>query len=157
MPSDRLSRFRRISENAFGILSARFRIINSTINLSPSKTTSLVMAIVALHNMLMTKSKDSYAPVCLVDQEDLLTNRIVPGQWRGMADVSNDLQTCAQRKASSNAKEIRDVFKDYFMGSGILAMEYACIIIIKSLQKTHKFVLIQQNRFLYKIYTISES
>ncbi|XP_057302741.1 uncharacterized protein LOC130636907 [Hydractinia symbiolongicarpus] len=124
----RLSRFRKISENAFGILSARFRIINSTINLSPSKTTSLVMAIVALHNMLMTKSKDSYAPVGLVDQEDLLTNRIVPGQWRGMADVSNDLQTCAQRKASSNAKEIRCVFKDYFMGSGQVSWQWNMLV-----------------------------
>jgi hypothetical protein len=51
----RLSRARRIIENAFGILSARWRIYRRPINAS-EKTVSLIMkATVCLHNFILTK------------------------------------------------------------------------------------------------------
>ena len=40
----RLSRFRRISENAFGILAAKFRIFLAKINVSPSKAIKILLA-----------------------------------------------------------------------------------------------------------------
>ena len=52
----RLSRFRRCSENGFGILSQVFGIFRTTINLTPRKVRDLVLAAITLHNMLWTKS-----------------------------------------------------------------------------------------------------
>lgn len=46
----RLSRARRISENAFGILVAKFRIFEKPIPLSPEKIVKIVLACCALHN-----------------------------------------------------------------------------------------------------------
>ena len=43
----RLSRIRRVSENAFGILSSRFRILHTTINLNPGKVMHVVIAMCA--------------------------------------------------------------------------------------------------------------
>ena len=54
----RLSRFRGCSENAFGIIAARFRIVNSPINLAPEKVIKLLLAIAVLHNFLLTKSRE---------------------------------------------------------------------------------------------------
>ena len=65
----RLSRFRRCSENAFGIIAARFRIVNSPINLAPGKVIKLVLAIAGLHNFLLTKSRKSYLPNGFGDEE----------------------------------------------------------------------------------------
>lgn len=55
----RLSRARRVVENAFGILSNRFRVLLNTINLQPSKVQTITLACVALHNFLRIKSPHS--------------------------------------------------------------------------------------------------
>lgn len=58
--NSRLSRARRVSENAFGILVDRFRVLLSPINLSPTKLDTIVLTIVALHNYLASTNKTSY-------------------------------------------------------------------------------------------------
>ena len=58
----RLSRARRIVENAFGILASRFRIFLQPISLEPKKVESTVLAAATLHNFLRTKSVE-YAPI----------------------------------------------------------------------------------------------
>ena len=78
----RLSRFRRFIENAFGIIAARFRIVNSPINLAPEKLTKLVMAIAVLNNILLTKFRGSYLASGFVDEENLDTGEVNTGKWR---------------------------------------------------------------------------
>lgn len=58
----RLSRARRIIENAFGIASNRFRIMRRTIDSSPEKATIVTCAICVLHNFLITRSQHLYTP-----------------------------------------------------------------------------------------------
>jgi hypothetical protein len=55
----RLSRARNVSENAFGLVNSRFRILNTCINMAPEKVRYIVLAICALHNCLM-KQTSSY-------------------------------------------------------------------------------------------------
>lgn len=52
----RLSRARRIVENAFGILSSRFRILLNAINLALDKTSTILLACCYLHNFLKQKN-----------------------------------------------------------------------------------------------------
>ena len=49
----RLSRSRRVVENAFGIMSSRFRVFGKAIPLPPEKVTKLVLAVCCLHNFLL--------------------------------------------------------------------------------------------------------
>ena len=48
----RLSRFRRSTENNFGILISVFRIFCTKINPNPEKATEIVATALALHNFL---------------------------------------------------------------------------------------------------------
>ncbi|XP_064111469.1 uncharacterized protein LOC135218961 [Macrobrachium nipponense] len=56
----RLSRGRRIVENVFGIMSARFRVLLSTIIVSPAKASIIVMACCYLHNYLRKRNAQAY-------------------------------------------------------------------------------------------------
>ncbi|XP_050309171.1 uncharacterized protein LOC126745385 [Anthonomus grandis grandis] len=79
----RLSRARRISENVFGIMSARFRVLGKPMLLEPDRV-ELVAACVYLHNFLSSSlySRKSYSPPGTFDSEDKDTGKIIPGSWR---------------------------------------------------------------------------
>ncbi|XP_074026092.1 uncharacterized protein isoform X1 [Leptinotarsa decemlineata] len=67
----RLSRSRRIVENAFGIMSSVFRVLRKPMLLEADKATLIVMTVACLHNFLR-KSKSFrgiYTPVEAVDRE----------------------------------------------------------------------------------------
>lgn len=57
----RLSRARRVIENAFGILSARYRILRRNIIGSETLTQSILLATTALHNLHLMR-EDSVPP-----------------------------------------------------------------------------------------------
>ena len=63
----RLSRARRVSENAFGILSAKFRVFHSTLCVTPGHATTIVHATLVLHNFLLRNCPNIYTPCGYVD------------------------------------------------------------------------------------------
>lgn len=66
----RLSRARRIVENAFGILAMRFRVFRSPILSNPEKVDDIVKGTCAIHNWLRQTSPNSYMPITSIDRED---------------------------------------------------------------------------------------
>lgn len=56
----RLSRARRVVENAFGILANRFRVLLNTIPLRPEKAKLITQACCALHNFLKEETGIAY-------------------------------------------------------------------------------------------------
>ena len=77
----RLSRARRVIENTFGILAARWRIYHSPIITSIENAESYVLATIALHNYLRLTDNAVYTPVGFVDLQ-ASSGEIRPGEWR---------------------------------------------------------------------------
>lgn len=73
----RLSRARRIVENAFGILSAVFRVLRKPMLLQPDKASLIVMTCVYLHNYLMEReaSRKLYNSPGMLDRIEEVTVR----------------------------------------------------------------------------------
>ena len=83
----RLSRARRVIENAFGILRARWRIFSHPIKGSAETVIEITKAAVCLHNYLRITNSTSYCPYGFVDSEGRSGN-IKPGEWRAV--VANE-------------------------------------------------------------------
>lgn len=80
----RLSRARRLIENAFGIMASRWRILRRAFRASEETTENIVKACVALHNFLLKNSamsRSAYNPPGYVDSEDWQGN-LTHGSWR---------------------------------------------------------------------------
>ena len=112
----RLSRARRVSENAFGILASKFRVFAAPIISNPENIKKIIFASVALHNYLRVNCKTYIAPEQL-QREDMHQSTIIPGEWEQAPCGFTRLQGIA-RGHSNDAKKVRDTLKDYFVGTG---------------------------------------
>lgn len=74
--NDRLSRARRIVQNAFGVMVMKFRIYRTPIYVCPDKVDKIVKATCALHNLVIKISLRYYVPTRVMDSDD------IAGSWR---------------------------------------------------------------------------
>lgn len=108
----RLSRARRVVENAFGILANRFQcLLHATVYKKTESVKSLVLACVMLHNLLRIRYPGVPANA---DQEDQ-NQALVPGVWREESQLV-DAGGHAGRNVDHNlGKQQRNYLRDYFM------------------------------------------
>lgn len=107
----RLSRARGVVENAFGILTSRFRILLKNINLSPEKATKVALSCCYLHNFLRKKSDQTYYSC-----GNLATNTDMEVTREGVSIAP--INRTVIRNASNTAKDIRNQFCAYFNSEG---------------------------------------
>ncbi|KAK3732094.1 hypothetical protein RRG08_026479 [Elysia crispata] len=99
----RLSRARRISENAFGILANRWRMYHRKLSLSPENIDCAVKATIVLHNMLCGELEVS---AHWADAETMTTD-IYDGVLRPFMREGH--------RPRDAAIEVREHFKNYFI------------------------------------------
>ena len=115
----RLSRARRTIENTFGIAASRFRIFYRPIKAELKTVVFITKAVVALHNFLMSENNNNlqYCPPNLTDQEG--PNGYIPGEWkRENSSGLEDIRRIGSNNYSTDARVVRDAFKDYFNNEG---------------------------------------
>ena len=118
----RISRGRRVVENAFGILVSRFRVMMTTIEVPPETVRDVVLTCVVLHNILRSQYQGQHGGQQPGGDDD----DDVPGDGRligGAADCGRD------RNPAREAKRLRDYLKDYFNNEGAVPgkmAEYNC-------------------------------
>ena len=119
----RLSRARRVIENAFGILRARWRIFSRPIKASVETAEAITKAAVCLHNFLRLTQCAGYCPTGFVDSE--LDNGVIkPGEWRSqVARDSNaggaviNINPLRGRRNLQSAIEVREALMKYFLSN----------------------------------------
>jgi hypothetical protein len=97
----RLSRARRMVENAFDILSSAFRVIRKPVLLEPAKARKIFMATLYLHNFLRKPQVHVHFTGSL-DTEN--NGQVIPCRWRNDNEASSlqPLRVTA-RRAGNNA------------------------------------------------------
>jgi hypothetical protein len=109
----RLSRARRVVENAFGILSSRFRCLHTTMPQKPERVASIVLACCTLHNLIRLHTKGADLGI---EDAPGPAGSIVPGRWR--EHVQLDGGRAAKNTDANAGKRGREELKKYFVGAG---------------------------------------
>jgi len=108
----RLSRARRVTENAFGLLSQVFRVFYQPINIEPSTCDDLITVACCLHNML----RDAYLEENggafreFDSREPVPINNIIPIGRRGGF-------------ANAEGFDVREAYKDFFNNEGAVSWQ----------------------------------
>ena len=112
----RLSRARRVIENSFGILCARWKLFSKPIKASVDNIEKYVLACIALHNYLRLTDNAMYCPQGFVDSENS-SEEIKPGEWRKGTDndigAINTIANVRGSRYKNDAIEMRDGLKNY--------------------------------------------
>lgn len=106
----RLSRARRTIENAFGILTARWRILRVTMNLAPDSAEKIVKACTVLHNFVKLND-GSYCPPDFADR--MVENSVVEGLWRTQVRPLPSISNLGSHNAPKSAFHLRDALCEY--------------------------------------------
>ena len=112
----RLSRCRRISENAFGILSSRWRVFRKPLLLQPQRATSITLAAITLHNWLRSEAEAGQ----IQHSQDLTEDngcQAGDNSWLNLEDFGH-------HNATQEAKEIRKEFTEYVMMEGVVPWQW---------------------------------
>ena len=107
----RISRGRRVVENAFGILAQRFQVLLSTMQLLPEAVQDVVEACICLHNEM----RERYPALqnAALDNEDENHN-LIPGEWRQQANMHDVEQVVGPNRDTRAGKQLREYLKLYF-------------------------------------------
>ena len=123
----RLSRARRVIENSFGVLAARWRIFRRPIIAKPDNVVVYTKASIALHNFLRTTESSVYCPPGFIDSEDADGN-VICGSWREEQGSSGGLSPVSQAGSNHHSRiaaMTRDNFCTYFNSTqGELSWQY---------------------------------
>ena len=124
----RFSRARRVSENAFGILSSKFRVFHSTLCVKPDNATIIVHAALALHNFLLHRCPNVYTPSGYMDTEND-EGDIVDEDWR-QSDEPCSIRdiTIPGCNHTRNASAIRDCLCEYVNGPGQVPWQWKILL-----------------------------
>ena len=126
----RQSRARRVIENAFGILRARWRIFSRPIKATVENVENYVWTTICLHNYLRLTDNATYTSYGFADNNDS-TGNIKEGDWRKMCPEES---TCFRKikkiggsRQNEGSKNMRNALKDYVnseMGSVEWQLKY---------------------------------
>lgn len=115
----RLSRGRRVVENAFGILASKFRLFEKPLPYSPDKVVKIVRACCALHNWLRCREGSNYLQYGCIDIEDTQDGTVIEGRWRNIPITGMlNLTTNLGNRSSESARQMREKLVEYFLGAG---------------------------------------
>ena len=106
----RLSRARRVVENAFGILANRFQVLMTTMGQVPGTVRTITTAAILLHNLMRIRF-----PVmqnALVDREDRQHN-IIPGAWRQGHNLVDTEKVLGPNVDNKEGKKLRNLLKHW--------------------------------------------
>ncbi len=120
----RLSRARRVVENAFGILAHRWRVFLTPMKICPDKVTDVIFATCCLHNYLVEKNKGTYTSAADVENAD---HTIAEGVWRN-GQMLTGMQSSSNHNPPRNAKAQREILTTYFNNSGSVPWQDKMIV-----------------------------
>lgn len=106
----RISRGRRVVENAFGILAQRWQVLLTTMQPTPPAVQDVIECCVCLHNLIRIRYPALHNGIA--DEEDDQHN-IVPGAWRQHAPLA-DVQRAGGNRNTKAGKRQRETLKHYF-------------------------------------------
>ena len=114
-----------MSENAFGILSAKFRVFLSTLCVKPDNATIIVHAALALHNYLLCKCPNIYTPPGSMDTHNG-EGDVRDGDWRTSVEPSLINIPCSNY--TRNAASVRDCLCEYVNGPGQVPWQWKILL-----------------------------
>ena len=109
----RLSRARRIVENAFGILAQVWRLFRRPLNVTPEHAQLLVMTSCILHNFRRSGDFEGLKLGGVCDDTETTTDD--DGTTAGLVDLPRPL---GPNNYSQSAERVREQFMNYFMTTG---------------------------------------
>lgn len=109
----RLSRARRIVENAIGILAHRFRCLLTTMLQKPDNMETIVLACCYLHNLLATRKMETIIRRADTEETPADQCQMIPGSWR-CEDALDSLQVAGGNVGTRSARAQRDYLRDYY-------------------------------------------
>lgn len=109
----RLCRCRRIIENTFGIMCAKFQIFHRSIRMMPLGVERVICACTVLHNLMRVECGKTYMPADALDQEE--EGHEIPGAWRQVVPAMESIRPLTGRNTYARAKAVRDSLANHFV------------------------------------------